>query len=106
RACFEFSRENGKLEDMLMMAKDPALANETMHSTREVVIAALTQAFVQWRAAGWIETNRPDIAASLLFGLVSHGIHECVSLRGGEELESYIDEAVACIEGALGYEGH
>ena len=104
RASFQHACDHGKLEQMLVMTDDLDTANQSIHAAKRVVVAALTQAFIQWQAAGFIETEHPDIAASLMFGMVSHGVHECVLHEGGERLEEYISECVACIEGALGYE--
>ena len=105
RATFRYAQEHGKLEHMLVMTDDVSGANQVMRATNEVIVAALTQAFIQWRAAGFIETERPEIAASLIFGMVSHGVHECITYGDGAQAEEYIQEAVACAEGALGYDG-
>ncbi|MEM9072791.1 MAG: TetR/AcrR family transcriptional regulator [Myxococcota bacterium] len=104
RTC-EYVADHGKLHDMLTMTEDPADWNAAIMASREIIIAALTQAFVQWRAAGYIETEHPAIAASLLYGLVESALTDCY-VRGHEDrVEDYIAECVACIEGALGYEG-
>jgi len=105
RRVFEYCRDHGKLQDMIVMAEDPADANAAMHASREVIVAALTQAFRQWVAAGYIETARPEVAAVLLYGLVHSGLSECFSFGQEERMEDFVDEAVACIEGALGYDG-
>lgn len=104
RNVFEFARGQGRLQDMLIMAQDPSEANATTHATREVVVAALTQAYTLWRDAGYIETDHPDIAAALLFGMVCSGLTECFSFGKEDRYEDFISECVACIEGALGYE--
>ena len=105
RHTFDYVAEHGKMHDLLAMSADPADWNAALHANRGVIIAALSQAFSQWAEAGWIETERPDIAAALMFGLVESALMDCF-VRGHEErLDDYVDECVACIEGALGYEG-
>ncbi|MEZ4252461.1 MAG: TetR/AcrR family transcriptional regulator [Polyangiales bacterium] len=63
RACFDYVGRNGKLHDMLAMSNDPGDWNAAMMATRGVIVAALTQAFTQWKAAGYIETDHLEIAA-------------------------------------------
>ncbi|MCB9612079.1 MAG: TetR/AcrR family transcriptional regulator [Sandaracinus sp.] len=105
RACFDYVGRNGKLHDMLAMSNDPGDWNAAMMATRGVIVAALTQAFTQWKAAGYIETDHPDIAATLIFGLVDAALMDCFSRGQEARVDAYVEEAVACIEGALGYEG-
>lgn len=105
RACFDYVGKKGKLHDMLAMSNDPADWNAAQLATRGVIVAALTQAFTQWKAAGYIETDHPDIAAALIFGLVDAALLDCFSRGLEDRVDEYVEEAVACIEGALGYEG-
>lgn len=105
RGCFDYVGRHGKLHDMLAMSNDPGDWNAASMATRGVIVAALTQAFTQWKAAGYIETDHPEIAAVLIFGLVEAGLMDCFSRGQADRVDDYIEEAVACMEGALGYEG-
>ncbi|MEO0322342.1 MAG: TetR/AcrR family transcriptional regulator [Myxococcota bacterium] len=105
RAVFEFVQKRGKMNDLMLMSRDIEEANAALNAQRTVIVGSLTQAFTQWKAMGYIETSAPEIAAALIFGLVESGLHDCFVRGNGERMDEYIDEAVACIEGALGYEG-
>ncbi len=105
RAVFEFVQKRGKMNDLMLMSRDLEEANAALNAQRMVIVGSLTQAFTQWKALGYIETSSPEIAAALLFGLVESGLHDCFVRGDGERMDAYIEEAVACIEGALCYEG-
>ncbi|MEM1415827.1 MAG: TetR/AcrR family transcriptional regulator [Myxococcota bacterium] len=105
RAVFEFARERGHKNDLMMLSRDMDDASAALKAQRGIIVGSLTQAFLQWKALGYIETDAPEIAAPLLFGLVESGLQDCF-LNGNEHrMDEYIAEAVACIEGALGYTG-
>lgn len=101
RGVFEYARANGTLHRCLKMVGDPDDFNAATARARDVIIGALTAAFETWRSKGYITTERPKIAASLLFGLVEYAVFECFVRGDGEDWEVYWEEAATLIDRAL-----
>ncbi|MEM7447340.1 MAG: TetR/AcrR family transcriptional regulator [Myxococcota bacterium] len=101
RRVFEYCRDHGLLHQMLVHARDPSDWNVAMQAHRRVIISSLTEAFTRWKASGHIHTDRPELAAPMLFGLVESALINCFGDRDGEDWEAYLEEAVRLIEGAL-----
>lgn len=102
---FDYAERTGRLTEVLAMAALPGNWTCGINATHGVIIAALTEAFRQWHAAGVIHTDRPEIAARLIFSLVSGALHACFVEDQGRRKAEFLDEAVRCVRAALSPEG-
>lgn len=106
RGSFDYVRENGKLHDLMVLTNDPGDWNTAFQSARGIIVAALEEGFRRYLAAGWIETNDPGLAATLIYGMVESALMDCFVREEGERIEEYIRETASCIVGALRYDPH
>jgi AcrR family transcriptional regulator len=98
---FDYAERSGRLTEVLAMASTPGNWSCGINATHAVIIAALTEAFRLWHAQGYIQTDRPEIAARVIFSLVSGTLHACFIEDQGRRRDAYLDEAVRCVQAAL-----
>lgn len=98
---FEHARDNRGISSLIQTVGDPEDHNSAQAAVRQVIIGALTAAFETWAQQGYINTQRPKLAASLLFGMVEYALFECFGHGEGEDWREYHAECVQLIEAAL-----
>jgi len=98
---FRHAEANSGVSSLLRAVEDPADHNSAQAAVRQVIIGALAAAFETWAQQGYINTERPKLAASLLFGMVEYALFECFADGEGENWREYHAECVQLIEAAL-----
>ena len=105
--CFAYGECKGRLSETIMQTRDPAVSSAAMRAQRQAIVDALTVRFVAWHDKGLIRTERPQVAAAIMFGLVEYALHD--GLQGAdpdaapdpERRDAYLAETIRVIEAAL-----
>lgn len=102
RSVFEYVRDHQHFHELLLATEDPEDRTSAHEAHRTIIVSTIRATLELWAARGRVRSKRPDIAASLLFGIVQAALDDCFMRGDGSEMDAYVTEAALCCENAVG----
>lgn len=101
RSVFTYVSEHRHFHELVVATEDPEDRMSAAETQRAIIVAAIRATLTMWSEQGRVRTERLDIAASLLYGIVETALNDCFMRGDGTKMEAYVREATLFCENAI-----